>query len=292
MATQTVEFQAVTGQSVTAKLFAVGSDTQVASVSATEATNRKGTYSAAYTDVVAGTYDLIAFIATTPVARWQVVLTLTTATFQAYEPIATGPVAYAVWDEPMADHTGSTTYGGRIVRASNSNVTVQITGSNHISADVHAFQTDVIDATAFASSAVAEIQSGLATSTALTSVASDVTGIKAKTDNLPADPADASDIAASFASISSTLSTIASYIDTEVSAIKAKTDALPSDPADQSAVEAAITAATSVLATAASLATVASELAKVHKQGETRRFTQVARDALNKTADVTMGAPL
>lgn len=93
MATQTVEFQAVTGQSVTAKLFAVGSDTQVASVSATEATNRKGTYSAAYTDVAAGTYDLIAFVSTTPVARWQVVLTLTTATFQAYEPIYTADIS-------------------------------------------------------------------------------------------------------------------------------------------------------------------------------------------------------
>lgn len=199
MATQTVEFQAVTGQSVTAKLFAVGSDTQVASVSATEATNRKGTYSAAYTDVAAGTYDLIAFVSTTPVARWQVVLTLTTATFQAYEPIATGPIADAVWDEDMSGHTGSTTYGGRIVRASNSNVTVQITGSNHISADVHAFQTDVIDASALASSAVTEIQSGLAT---------------------------------------------------------------------------------------------AEELAKVPKSGETRRYTQVAANEGNKTADVSIGVPL
>lgn len=236
MATQTVEFQAVTGQSVTAKLFAVGSDTEVASVSATEATNRKGLYSAAYTDVAAGTYDLIAFVATTPVARWQVVLTLTTATFQAYEPIYTADItaikaktdnlpsdpadqsaveaaitaaiatiptagqnADAVWDEAMADHTGSTTYGGRIVRATNSNVTVQITGSNHVAADVHAFQTDVIDATAFASSAVTEIQSGLAT---------------------------------------------------------------------------------------------AAELAKVPKSGETRRYTQVAADSGNKTADVSIGAPL
>lgn len=85
MATQTVEFQCVTGQSVTAKLFAVGSDTEVASVSATEATNRKGTYSAAYTDVAAGTYRLIALTGSTPLAAWWVDLTLTTATFPAYE---------------------------------------------------------------------------------------------------------------------------------------------------------------------------------------------------------------
>lgn len=53
---------------------------------------------------------------------------------------------------------------------------------------------------------------------------SDVAVIKAKTDNLPADPADASDIAASFASIISTLADIIAYIDTEIAAIKAKTD--------------------------------------------------------------------
>ena len=70
----------------------------------------------------------------------------------------------------------------------------------------------------------------------------EVAAIKAKTDNLPSDPADASDIAASFASIASTLSTIAGYldtevaailaaVDTEVAAIKAKTDNLPASPA-------------------------------------------------------------
>ncbi len=59
----------------------------------------------------------------------------------------------------------------------------------------------------------------------------EVAAIKAKTDNLPSDPADASDIAASFSAIASTLGTIASYIDTEVAAIKAKTDNLPAAPA-------------------------------------------------------------
>lgn len=86
MATQTVEFLCVTGQTITAKLFSVANDTQVASASATEATNRKGTYSAAYTDVAAGTYRLIALNASNvPLASWWVTLTLTTATFQAYE---------------------------------------------------------------------------------------------------------------------------------------------------------------------------------------------------------------
>ena len=62
-------------------------------------------------------------------------------------------------------------------------------------------------------------------------VDTEVAAIKAKTDNLPSDPADASDIAASFSSVSGTLSTIAGYLDTEIAAIKAKTDNLPASPA-------------------------------------------------------------
>jgi hypothetical protein len=55
-------------------------------------------------------------------------------------------------------------------------------------------------------------------------VDTEITAIKAKTDNLPSDPADASDIAASFTSIASTLTTIAAYIDTEIAAILAAVD--------------------------------------------------------------------
>jgi len=181
MATQTIEFRSPPSQTITAKLFAVGSDTQVDSVSTTEATNRKGTYAAAYTDVAAGEYELIALVSTTPVARWFVTLTLTTATFQVYDKSQTvlmvanvvnasalaadavAEIADGIWDEATSGHTTAGTYGGRIVRSTNSNVEVQITGSNHVAADVHAFQTDVIDSSAIAASAVAEIQSGLAT---------------------------------------------------------------------------------------------------------------------------------
>ena len=100
----------------------------------------------------------------------------------AATPPTSSEIADAVWDEEMSGHTTSGTYGGRIVRATNSNTTVQITGSNHVASDVHAFQADVIDSTALATSAVTEIQSGLAT-------AADLTAVKAKTDNLPASPA-------------------------------------------------------------------------------------------------------
>lgn len=112
---------------------------------------------------------------------------------------------------------------------------------------------DAIGASELAADAVTEIQAGLATSSALTSVAGDVTAILADTAaidaRLPSDPADASDIAASFASVASTLATIAAFIDTEVAAIKAKTDQLVFTNAGK--VDAAILAAADLAQAAA-----------------------------------------
>src|SRR3569623_12878 len=76
----------------------------------------------------------------------------------------------------------------------------------------------------------------------LTNLDAAISAEKTKTDNLPSDPADASDIAAAFSTVNSTLATIAGYVDTEVAAIKAKTDNLPTDPADASDIAAAFTA--------------------------------------------------
>ncbi len=64
----------------------------------------------------------------------------------------------------------------------------------------------------------------------------EIAAIKAKTDNLPVDPADASDIAASFTTVNTKLDTIDDFLDTEIAAIKASTDNLPSDPADASVI--------------------------------------------------------
>lgn len=86
MPTQTVEFRAAPGLSLTVRLFAIGSDTIVQTASScTEATNRKGTYAAVFTDPGAAEFELVGLSGTTPVCRWFVTLTLTTATFQAYE---------------------------------------------------------------------------------------------------------------------------------------------------------------------------------------------------------------
>ena len=95
-------------------------------------------------------------------------------------PPTAAAIADAVWDEGTAGHTTADTYGGRIVRSINSNVGVQITGSNHIAADVHEFQTGVITSDATAASFVTEVQSGLATSEALAVVDGIVDQLKSR----------------------------------------------------------------------------------------------------------------
>jgi len=98
----------------------------------------------------------------------------------AVAPPTAAAVADAVWDEATSGHTTSGTYGGQIVRSTNSNVTVQITGSNHIAADVHEFQADVLTSAATDATFVAEVQSGLATSAALATVDSNVDTLVAR----------------------------------------------------------------------------------------------------------------
>ena len=62
--------------------------------------------------------------------------------------------ADAVWDEATSGHTTAGTYGGRVVRSTNANNELQLTGSHHAAADIHEFQAAVIASAAFATSAV------------------------------------------------------------------------------------------------------------------------------------------
>jgi hypothetical protein len=62
--------------------------------------------------------------------------------------------------------------------------------------------------------------------TILAAVDTEVAAIKAKTDNLPSDPADASDIATAFSGVNTKLDTIDDFLDIEVAAIKVVTDKL------------------------------------------------------------------
>jgi len=72
-------------------------------------------------------------------------------------------VPNVVWDALRASHTVSGSFGERLIGSTNTNNEVAVTGSNHVAADVHDFQTDAIDAAALAASAVTEIQTGLIT---------------------------------------------------------------------------------------------------------------------------------
>jgi len=136
MATQSVEFSAPSGQTVTARLFSAGNDTIVQTASAvTEATNRDGVYTATFTDAAAGAYRLIATNSGgILLAQWWVDLTLTTATFQAYEM----PVSVI--------QSGLSTFS-----AASDSVTVGSMNAN------------TVTASALATDAVTEIQSGLST---------------------------------------------------------------------------------------------------------------------------------
>lgn len=83
-------------------------------------------------------------------------------------------IADAVWNELYTGHTITNSYGAHFVRSANKNQnTVVITGSQHIAADIHELQpnvinashiaTDAIDADALAANAINEISTGLLT---------------------------------------------------------------------------------------------------------------------------------
>jgi hypothetical protein len=121
---------------------------------------------------------------------------------QVYDSIVSGSDLLQIDIQQLV---GSAQDAARILIGANSNHEVQVTGSNHVAADIHELQTGVItaadfaagaiDANALATDAVTEIQSGLATTTQLTTV-------EGKID------------------------TIDNFVDTEVAAIKAVTDKL------------------------------------------------------------------
>jgi hypothetical protein len=105
-----------------------------------------------------------------------------------------GEIATGVWGALVADHTVNNSFGAKLLIASNPQRSVQVTGSNHVAADVHEFQPDVLTSNAIAASAITEIQSNLA-------IEATAQSIKVKTDNLPTDPADQSLLAAAIAAI-------------------------------------------------------------------------------------------
>jgi len=194
MATQTIEFSAVSGQTITARLFAAGSDTVAATASSvTERTNATGVYAATVTSTLAGVYRLVATNASgTLLAQWWVRLANADGDYIAYE-------------SPNADYLDATV-SSRLAAAS-------YTAAPSAASNATAVRTELttelarIDATVssrstFAGGAVASVTAGV-TLTAGT----------------------VADIQSGLATAANQ-TTIIQYIDTEVAAIKAVTDKL------------------------------------------------------------------
>lgn len=68
-------------------------------------------------------------------------------------------VASSVWDQPHASHTINGTFGAHLLISTSQNHEVQVTGSNHIAADVHEFQDNSLTADATDATFVAEVGS-------------------------------------------------------------------------------------------------------------------------------------
>lgn len=107
----------------------------------------------------------------------------------------------------------------------------------------------------------------------------EIDAIKAKTDNLPSDPADQS-------ALEALINAVDDFVDTEVAAIKAKTDNLPSDPADQSALEALINAVDDFVDTEVASIKATVEAVEVDTQDIQSRLPAALTGGGNIKADV------
>ena len=150
MATQTLEFSAGTGLTISCKLFAVGSDTVVATATATEKTNDTNRYSVAYTNIPAGAYRLNGFVSGTGGFANEVYdLTLSTATFQprSESAVNTGSIADAVWDEAYSGHTTAGTFGKLLdtLRKANYTIDGEVVAGGTLSTTT--FRTNVVATT-------------------------------------------------------------------------------------------------------------------------------------------------
>jgi len=86
MATQTIQSWAVTGETLTMKVYTYDSDTPVDTAAASESANRKGLYTASFTDLPTGNYIVqLETAGGTVRSFFWVITTSATATFQAYE---------------------------------------------------------------------------------------------------------------------------------------------------------------------------------------------------------------
>jgi hypothetical protein len=70
--------------------------------------------------------------------------------------VIAGRSADSVWNSLTSSHTTNNTFGQRVLRSTNSNSTVAVTGSNHVAADIHTIQTGAIVDSDFAAGSIYE----------------------------------------------------------------------------------------------------------------------------------------
>lgn len=128
MATQTIQFAFLTGQTPTVKLFADdGSDTVLATPTATEATNRTGVYTFTQTDRAAGNY-LITVSATGVNAEYSLPLTLPAST-GTYWAVERANVTHISGDAAAADNLETACDGGSYNLGGGGVVAASVTGN-------------------------------------------------------------------------------------------------------------------------------------------------------------------
>jgi hypothetical protein len=89
MATQTIQVEALSGETLTMEVFSLTSDTAQASASATEATNRHGLYVASFTDLTAGSHRCMMVDGSNNVVSVQYcTTTAATETVQSYDSLS------------------------------------------------------------------------------------------------------------------------------------------------------------------------------------------------------------
>jgi hypothetical protein len=78
-------------------------------------------------------------------------------------PLTVSQTSSAVWDALLTQYSTANTFGRRIIRGTSTSPSYEtfITGSNHIAADVHQMQPDVVTASSLATDAVTEITKGI-----------------------------------------------------------------------------------------------------------------------------------
>jgi len=135
--------------------------------------------------------------------------------------------ADAIWDEDATGHQTQGSFGQAIGDPGADADTIWALANTNLNATVssRASQTSLDTVDDFLDTEIAAILEDTGT-TLDDLIDTEIAAIKAKTDNLPADPADASDIASSFTTLSAKVDTIDDFLDTEITAIKTVTDLL------------------------------------------------------------------